>query len=94
MLLFVIPGIVKAYSYSMAEYIMAEDPSIKGLDAITKSKQMMKGYKFKLFVLDLSFILWYLLVGITSGIAAIYVFPYVKATKTNFYLKLKEEQAK
>lgn len=92
MFLFIVPGIIKFYSYSMAEYIMAENPDIKGLDAITKSRQMMEGHKFKLFVLDLSFILWYLLIGITCGVAAIYVFPYVISTKTNFYLKLKEEQ--
>ena len=92
-LLFVIPGIIKSYSYRMSSYIMAENPEISALDAITKSKQMMKGHKFELFVLDLSFILWYLLVAITLGIASIYVMPYTTATRANFYLKLKEEQA-
>ena len=90
-LLFIIPGIIKAYSYSMSTYIMAEDPSISSLDAITKSKEMMKGHKFELFVLDLSFIFWHLLGSITFGFAYIYIFPYIEATKANFYLKLKEK---
>lgn len=91
-LLFIIPGIVKAFAYSMAEFIIAENPDISPLDAITKSKEMMKGHKFELFVLGLSFFWWALLVVITFGIASIYVLPYIQATQANFYLKLKEEQ--
>ena len=72
---------------------MAENPNIKTIDAIREGKKMMKGHNFELFVLDLSFILWYLLVLITLGIASIYVMPYTTATRANFYLKLKEEQA-
>lgn len=91
-LLLVVPGIIKAYSYSMANYIMAENPEIKALDAMKKSEAMMDGYKWELFILDLSFFFWYLLVTITFGIAYIYVGPYIQATKANFYLKLKETQ--
>ncbi len=92
-LLLVIPGIVKYYAYRMSDYIMAENPDINALDAIKKSEEMMKGHKLELFILDLSFIWWYLLVGITFGIALVYVMPYVMASRTNFYLKIKEEQA-
>lgn len=92
-LLFFIPGIIKTYSYSMSPYIMAENPNIGALEAITKSKEMMKGHKFELFILDLSFIFWYLLIPITFGFASIYIAPYVNATRTNFYLKLKEAKA-
>ncbi|MBQ6143280.1 MAG: DUF975 family protein [Clostridia bacterium] len=92
-LLFFIPGIIKAYSYSMSPYIMAENPNIGALEAITKSKEMMKGHKFEFFILDLSFIFWYLLILITCGFASIYIAPYVNATRTNFYLKLKEAKA-
>lgn len=91
-LLLIIPGIIKSYSYAMSNYIMADNPEVGALEAITKSRKMMKGHKFRLFVLDLSFIFWYLLVAITFGIAGIYVDPYVQATKANFYLKLKETQ--
>lgn len=89
-LLLIVPGIIKAYSYAMAHYIMAENSEIKALDAMKKSEEMMDGHKWDLFVLDLSFILWHLLIMITLGIAAIYVGPYIEASKANYYLKLKE----
>lgn len=89
-LLLIVPGIVKAYSYAMAHYIMAENPEIKALDAMKKSEKMMDGHKWDLFVFDLSFILWNLLVMITFGIAVIYVGPYIETSKANYYLKLKE----
>lgn len=88
-LLFVIPGIVKAFSYSMAQYIIAENPNMGANEAITLSRKMMNGHKMEAFVLGLSFILWFLLVGITFGIAAIYVGPYINATMVNFYNKIK-----
>lgn len=90
-LLFVIPGIIKSYSYSMTNYIMADEPDISALDAITKSRKLMSGHKFSLFILDISFFFWYLLAAITFGIANIYIKPYIEATKANFYLKVKEE---
>lgn len=88
-LLFVIPGIIKAYSYSMAMYILAENPEMGAREAIDRSKAMMDGHKMELFVLELSFIGWYLLCAITFGIAAIWVVPYVSATITNFYNSIK-----
>jgi len=68
MLLFIIPGIVAAYRYSMAPYIMANNPGIGILDAISESKRMMTGNKGKLFVLDLSFIGWLLLAALPGVI--------------------------
>ena len=88
-LLFYIPGIIKGLSYSQATYILAENPGIGAREAINRSKAMMDGHKMDLFVLNLSFIGWYLLCGITFGIAAIWVIPYVNATMTNFYNKVK-----
>lgn len=88
-LLLVIPGIIKAYSYSMAMYILAENPEIGALEAIDRSKAMMDGHKMELFVLNLSFIGWYLLCAVTFGIAAIWVTPYVSATTANFYNSIK-----
>ena len=88
-LLFIIPGIVKAYSYSQAIYVMADNPGIGPLEAINRSKEMMKGHKMELFILELSFIGWGLLCIITFGIAAIWVGPYVSATMTNFYNAVK-----
>ena len=88
-LLFVIPGIVKGYSYSMAMYILAENPEIGAREAINRSKAMMEGHKMELFVLYLSFIGWHLLGGITFGIAYIYIMPYMAATVANFYNSIK-----
>jgi uncharacterized membrane protein len=83
-----IPGIIKSYSYSQALYIIAENPGMKANEAITKSREMMNGHKMELFLLQLSFFWWYLLCGITFGIATIYVYPYVRTTLANFYLTL------
>lgn len=88
-LLFVIPGIVKSISYSMAMYILAENPEIGALEAINRSKAMTNGHKMELFVLALSFIGWCILGGITFGIAYIWIIPYMSATMANFYNKIK-----
>ncbi len=90
-LLFVIPGIVKSYSYMMAPYILAENKGMSALEAINRSKAMMDGHKMDLFVLYLSFIGWILLVYITFGLALIWVFPYMDATLANFYNEIKKE---
>ncbi|MBQ2639126.1 DUF975 family protein [Candidatus Saccharibacteria bacterium] len=89
-LLFVIPGIIKGISYSQMFYLMAEDKKMDAAEAQRKSMEMMEGHKWEYFMLNLSFILWYMLVGITFGIAMIYVGPYVEASKAEFYRKLKK----
>jgi len=61
-ILFIIPGIIKMYSYSMTSYILADHPEMKPRDALEASSVMMDGHKMDLFVLDLSFIGWYLLI--------------------------------
>lgn len=88
--LLIIPGIIKQYSYSMAFYILADNPELTAREALSKSKEIMNGHKMELFVLQLSFIGWFLLVGITLGIASIYVTPYISATTANFYNSIKE----
>lgn len=88
-LLFVIPGIIKSISYSMSFFILAENKGKPALECISESKAMTQGHKGELFVLSLSFIGWGLLVGITFGIAAIWVVPYMQATMTNAYQSLK-----
>ncbi len=88
-LLFVIPGIIKGLSYSMAMYILAENPGMGALEAINRSKAMMEGHKMELFVLQLSFIGWHILGGITFGIAYIWIVPYMSATMANFYNEIK-----
>lgn len=90
-MLFIIPGIVKAYSYSMTFYILADNPDMKPNEAIKASCQMMKGHKFDLFVLHLSFFWWNLLGSVTFGIAYIYVVPYMSAAEAKFYDTIKNE---
>ncbi len=87
--LFVIPGIVKRYSYSMAYYILADNPDFTAREALNTSKRIMKGHKAELFVLHLSFFWWYILAAITCGLAYIYVSPYISATEANFYNRIK-----
>ena len=92
-LLCIIPGLIKAYSYRMVPYILADDPTISGKDAITLSRQMMDGNKWKAFVLDLSFLGWHLLSAVTFGLVGIfYVFPYMSATDAELYRELKAQQ--
>ncbi len=88
-LLFVIPGIVKSYSYSQVLYIVAENPKISAREAIKRSMAMTEGHKMELFVLDLSFLGWAFLGLLTLGIAYIWVGPYINATKVNFYNEIK-----
>ena len=92
-LLFVIPGIIKSFSYSMSLYILAENKGKPALECINESKQMTQGHKMELFVLGLSFIGWGLLCAITFGIAGIWVLPYTQATMANAYYSLKPADA-
>ncbi|MDE1549563.1 DUF975 family protein [Jeotgalibaca caeni] len=87
-LLFIIPGVVKAYSYSFVPYILAEDESISITDAIAESQRMTDGYKWDLFVLDLSFILWDIAAAFTFGLVGFYSVPYQKATWAQWYQSL------
>jgi uncharacterized membrane protein len=88
-LLLLIPGIVKAYSYSMVPYLLA-DPNVDIEDAITRSRQLMDGKKMDLFVLQLSFIGWFILGLITLNILnVLYTIPYLQLSTAGFYQQLK-----
>lgn len=88
-LLFIIPGIVAALRYSMAYYIMNDNPGMTAMEAINLSKDMMQGNKGKLFILTLSFIGWALLSLLTLGIGLLWVGAYYNTAKVNFYEDLK-----
>ncbi len=93
-LLLIIPGIVKSYSYAMVPFLLSDNPDLQPMDAIRKSSQMMDGYKWQAFVLDLSFIGWGILSMCTLGILGIfYVSPYYYQTKAELYEFLKYEEA-
>ena len=88
-MLFVIPGIIKSYSYSMAMYIQQDMPNMEAKACIDESRRMMDGYKWQLFCLDFSFLGWYLLGSLCFGVGIFLVVPYHQMARTNFYLALK-----
>lgn len=89
-LLLVIPGIIAAYRYRMAIYLLLDDPERGAMECLRLSKQMMKGHKWELFVLDLSFIGWRLLAALPYvGYAVmIWVTPYTETTYVLYYMAL------
>ena len=90
-LLLIIPGIVKYYSYRMVPYILADNPNIGGKRAIELSNKMTKGHKFAMFILDLSFIGWYLLGLLVFVFGVFLVLPYVDTTYAELYLVLRKK---
>ena len=90
-LLFVIPGIIKAYEYSMVPYILAENPQISCERAFELSKQMTKGEKWKIFVLDLSFIGWIIVGLLCCCVGQVFVKPYIEATFAELYQVMREK---
>jgi uncharacterized membrane protein len=83
--LFLIPGIIFNYKYYFAEAVMLDNPDLSPIDAIKLSRKITKGHRGELFALDLSFLGWFLLTGITFGILSIYVVPYYQTTKALYY---------
>jgi uncharacterized membrane protein len=88
-LLLIIPGIVACFSYAMTYFILAENPQTRGLDAIRKSRDMMKGYRWKLFCLGLRFIGWLILGILSLGIGFLWIIPYFWTSLANFYIDIK-----
>ncbi|MDR3540439.1 MAG: DUF975 family protein [Desulfosporosinus sp.] len=88
--LLIIPGIIASLRYSMAYFIMSDNPQLSAFEALKQSKLMMVGHKWELFVLWLSFLGWFLLGVITLGIALLWVDPYYNTTIANFYQDLKD----
>jgi len=87
-LLLIIPGIVKALSYSMTPFVLQDHPELKYNAAIEESMRLMKGSKMKLFILYLSFIGWALLCVLTLGLGFLLLEPYIQASKAAFYQDL------
>ncbi len=90
-LLFIIPGIVKGYSYAMAPYILHDDPEKDWRTCLDESKKMMEGNKWQLFCLDLSFLGWMIVGVLCFGIGTLFVNPYKGVSKANFYMALKAQ---
>ncbi|CAN7380335.1 DUF975 family protein [Paenibacillus sp. LjRoot56] len=90
-LLLIIPGIVKSYAYSMVPYILGDNPTIGRKRAVQLSNQMTRGHKWRMFVLDLSFIGWFLLGTIALGVGVLFVLPYYNSTKAELYVVLRKQ---
>lgn len=89
-LLFVIPGIIKAISYALTPYILADCKNVRATDALKLSMRMMEGHKWEYFVLGLSFIGWTLLTYLTCGLLYVfYVGPYMNNTFAGYYAERK-----
>jgi uncharacterized membrane protein len=93
-LLFFFPGIAAAYRYRQAYYILLDDPRKSALQCITESKFMMYGHKLDLFIIDFSFIGWYILdiataaltpLPLAYSVVSIWLFPYIGLTRAAFY---------
>ena len=91
-LLLIVPGIVKGLSYAMTPYILHDNPEMSARECIRQSQKMMDGHKMKFFLLQLSFIGWFLLCCITMGIGFLWLQPYIITTEAKFYEELKARQ--
>lgn len=87
-LLFIIPGLIKSYSYSMAFYLKVDHPEYSWNDAITESRKLMNGHKWDLFIQDLSFLGWVIVGLLLCGIGILWVVPYMQASRAIFYNEL------
>ena len=88
-LLFVIPGIIKTFEYRLVTYILSENPDMDYKEALETSKTLMKGNKWRAFVLDMSFIGWAFLGAITLGLVnLLYLQPYSQATYAELYMAI------
>ncbi len=92
--LFLIPGIIKSYSYRFVPFIRAEHPEMSATEVITESRRMMNGHKWEAFVFDLSFLGWFLLAGLTCNILGLfYVSPYYYNSCANYYEAVKGQDS-
>ena len=92
-MLFIVPGIVKSYAYSMAYFISLDNPDWDWRQCIDESNRITQGHKGELFVLDLSFIGWYIVGSLCLGVGALWVAPYHMTAKANYYEVLKSNAA-
>lgn len=91
-LLLIMPGIVAAYSYSLAYFVAVDNPSISPMSAIKTSKELMAGHKWKLVCLQGRFIGWLLLTVLTCGIALLWIYPYYLTSLAGFYDDIRDRR--
>ncbi len=89
-LLLIVPGIIAALSYAMTYYVICEDQHIGPLEAIAKSKNLMRGHKWELFCLGFRFFGWILLCVLSLGLGFLWLIPYILVTMAHFYDDIKQ----
>ncbi len=92
-LLFVIPGIVKSYAYSMSFFLKVDHPEYDWKTCLDESRKMMNGHKMDLFIQDLSFIGWMIVGSLCFGVGTLWVSAYMQAARAQFYENLKNAPA-
>ncbi len=85
-----IGGIILSYAYQMVPFLMRDYPELGAREALKLSRQLMKGYKWNLFVLQFSFLGWIILSVLTAGIGFLWLLPYMRTTQAHFYQDLKD----
>ena len=95
-LLFIIPGIICAFSYTLVDMILADERynDLGFKEILDLSKAMMKGHKMDAFVLALSFIGWHLLAPFTLFLLEIWIIPYQQTALTKFLYDIKTDYEK
>ena len=91
-LLLIVPGIIAAFAYSMSFYILSENRSLKPREVLRASREMMDGYKWKLFLIGLRIFLLALLCILTLGIGFLWLIPYANVTMATFYDEIRGEK--
>lgn len=89
--LFCIPGIIKTYSYALAETIAYDRPELSWRECIDESRRLMNGHKFELFIQDLSFIGWFFVGALCLGVGSLWVTPYYMQSRIEFYRALTDD---
>jgi uncharacterized membrane protein len=92
-LLFIIPGIVRSYSLAMSSHIAFDRPELSASEILVASTNMMRGHRWRLFCLNLSFIGWFILSIFTLGIGFFFLIPYMQTSTAIFYEELRESQS-
>ena len=87
-MIFVIPGIIFSYSFSMAFYVINDHPEMTAMEALRESRRLMNGHKMQYFILNLSFIGWMLLGSLCFGVGTLWATAYMSTANAVFYEEL------
>lgn len=89
-LLLIVPGIIAFYRYAMTPWILADHPEMGAREAIRESGRIMRGNKWRLFCLQMSFFGWALLSAVTLGIGTLWLTPYMQSAYAAFYEEISQ----